>query len=940
MEVGKKEHEGLSPLTPLRDAAAGVLRSRLRAVAERLEPAARSAPDDPSPVHKLRVSTRRAASALIVFAPCIREKDAKRARRALKRLRRSAGHMRDMDVLRALAERSRRRLPPDLAPAIDAVLECAAAERERGRRRLRRAAERHPMRELMGLRRRLIANLSSPESKSPGDDGAVPMPFVEAGRDAISEALRAVRDASREDLTSLEHMHALRLAGKRLRYTMEIFAGCFGPEVRADLLPRLEEMQATFGALNDLHQLTEFVGAMLTPADEAEVAPGEVADRKPTRRAGSDATPLEALRALHARCVEQRESRRVAVAEWWDGFEAGGFFEALELALAPTREEAALRRRPAAPLPPQPASPDAPRDTGAVTKHAWRLAAIDVGTNSIRLIVAEAYGEGNYRVLDDEREVARLGRGLGISGTLAPDAMDAAVTVIDHMRRIAEGYAVDRLRVIGTAAVRDASNGADFVRLLHERTGLAMEVINAEQEAKLAWTSAAHAFDLRSFPAAVVDVGGGSTEITLSSAGIVERVYTIPLGAVRLTETFGGPDPASTERYGDMKRHVRETLREALRDVPFAPQLLVGSGGTFEALAKIAIQERSRLAGGATVRGYDMTESEVKALLRRLRDTPQRDRARIPGLSEQRAEIIVAGALVVRQCMKRLGVERMRVNDGGIRDGMLLAMIGEFFAGRAGRSGAPDRRRGASAGDEQGDARGEAQRRAVRRFAAACHYERQHCYHVAGLALQVYDQALRDGALAATCSAECGPGWRSHEARVLLEASSVLHDCGYHINYNRHHLHSYHLIMHSDMAGFSRREIAIIANVSRYHRGPAPKNKHEEFADLDAPDRDLVRALAAVLRLVDGLDRTHMQNVRAITLERASPGAHGRPTLRLALDAPADPAVDIWGSQRKSEMFREVFGVDLDYVWRRADAGDAPVPAPSARTAEGRVGAP
>src|SRR5262245_39198345 len=305
-----------------------------------------------------------------------------------------------------------------------------------------------------------------------------------------------------------------------------------------------------------------------------------------------------------------------------------------------------------------------------------RIAAIDVGTNSIRLIVAEPSTDGNYRVLDDEKVTARLGQGLQETGSMSADAMDRAAEAIARMKNIAEGFGVQKLRAIGTCAVREANNQAEFLNLVQARAGVTIEPIDAAEEAHLAHTSVGQAFDLRNLTVAVVDIGGGSTEIVLSSGGLVEQIYSLPLGAVRLTEQFGGPEECAGARFGDMRRAVRKLLAQRVGDIPFVPQLLIGTGGTFTSLANISTQ-RLATPGGASypgLRGYEMKRSEMRHLVDWLRKLPLRARARVPGLSPDRADIIVAGAVVVERVMKHLQVNRLRVHDGGVRDGLIRTM--------------------------------------------------------------------------------------------------------------------------------------------------------------------------------------------------------------------------------------------------------------------------
>src|SRR5437879_13206841 len=222
-----------------------------------------------------------------------------------------------------------------------------------------------------------------------------------------------------------------------------------------------------------------------------------------------------------------------------------------------------------------------------------------------------------------------------------------------------------------------------------------------------------------------------------------------------------------------------------------------------------------------------MTRADVVHLLHRLRGTPLEERRQTPGLNPNRADIIVAGAAAVSRLAKRLGTQQIVVNTGGLRDGLLLSMIGERFDG------------------------GETPRtkdrlESVRAFARKCRSNEQHCEHVAKLAGQVFDGLRERFTLAA-------------DGRELLVGAALLHDVGYLINHAKHHKHAYHLIMHGDLQGYSPREVEVIANIARYHRKAAPKKRHPNFGRLDRPDRRLVKQLSSILRVADGLDRTHTQ---------------------------------------------------------------------------------
>ena len=528
--------------------------------------------------------------------------------------------------------------------------------------------------------------------------------------------------------------------------------------------------------------------------------------------------------------------------------------------------------------------------SGAAMNVVKRLGAIDVGTNSLRLTVVEASPDASYRVLDDERFVTRLGRGMAETGRLHPEAVEASAQVIARMKTIAEGRGVSMLRVIGTCAVREASNGPEFCELIRQRTGLTLTPISAQEEARLAYLSASSAFDLRSSAAAVVDIGGGSTEVVLCQGGVIEEVYTLPLGAVRMTERFEGcAEHDDDSAYIAMRDEVRSVIKDLMGKPPFAAQFIVGTGGTFTCLAAISMHRGAAASSGGmlpfAVRGYEMQRSEIKHTLEWLRGMAIKQRARVPGMAPDRSEIIIAGTVIAESVMKRLGANSVKVHDRGIRDGLVLTMIAEVFPRAPEQTLEPlDRLRSA------------------RQFGARCRYEERHSNHVAELAVQIFDQlvAQRPESLGEAQGSSC---------RELLLAASVLHDVGYFINYAKHHKHSYHLIVHSDLPGFAHREIEIIANVARYHRRSEPKARHPNFAKLPETDRRIVRTLSGILRIADGLDRTHTQTVKAVRLT-----IQGTQAL-FTIDSAEEPGVEIWGAERKSDLFAKQLGLEPRFQW-------------------------
>ena len=452
-----------------------------------------------------------------------------------------------------------------------------------------------------------------------------------------------------------------------------------------------------------------------------------------------------------------------------------------------------------------------------------RLAAIDVGSNTIRLTVAEVEPDGTYRILDEEREMVRLGHDMDRTGRLSEDAVERALAAIGKMKAIADGFEVKEIRAIATSAVREAANGRAFTREVFRQHKVRIDVISGEEEAELAFRSATRHFSLDGRSSAVVDIGGGSLEVILAAGTVIDQIHSLPLGAVRVTERLVRSDPLRDKHWKVMRQEIDRGIRAGIGRLPHRAEIMVGSGGTFTALAHMAKWQREGRHG--SVQGYMFTPAELVHLLDRLREAPLDGRRQIPGLSADRADIIVGGAAVIARLVKRLGTQQILVNERGIRDGLMLGMIADL------------RGQSAVAQPVSGD-----RMEWVRLFARKCRSNERHCDHVANLALQIFD-----GIRARYRIPPIG--------RDVLQAAALLHDIGYLISHSKHHKHTYHLIIHGDLPAFSPREVELIANVARYHRRAFPKRSHANLAGVSDDDRRLISQLSGILRVADGLDR-------------------------------------------------------------------------------------
>lgn len=504
-------------------------------------------------------------------------------------------------------------------------------------------------------------------------------------------------------------------------------------------------------------------------------------------------------------------------------------------------------------FPSRAARPDAP----------VRLAAIDIGSHSIRQIIADVSPDGTIRVVDEMKAAPRLGAGVHRRGVLSQSAMHAALDSVQHMATLARRMGATRIEAVATSAVRDAANRRAFVDLLRSEAGLRVRILTGEAEARLSFRSALAHFDLGSGRAVVMDIGGGSLELAMSADGLVDRFLSLPFGALRMTEEYLGKRPRR-KHVRRLRDAIRDDVRRALPVKDWRGARLIGSGGTFTNLGAMALARRG-LPYDGRVHSTSVPREEVEHIIDLLIEAAPDERQEIPGLNPERADIILGGLVVGAAVMARIEARELIVSGYGIREGLLLETA----------------RVRATPADH-----GEARERTVRRFAARCHYEEPHARHVQRLAVQLFD-AL-------------GPRLGCEPAdRQILSDAALLHDVGYHINYDRHHKHSFHLIRHAELSGVSPEEQMMIAHVARYHRGAPPRRAHRAYGALDKATRRRIKRLAALLRVADGFDRGHVGSVAQVKvrwLERAV-------RLTAVPDGRAHSVrLELWGASRKSGL--------------------------------------
>ena len=503
-----------------------------------------------------------------------------------------------------------------------------------------------------------------------------------------------------------------------------------------------------------------------------------------------------------------------------------------------------------------------------------RLAAIDIGTNSIRCIVVETDTRGGFRVLDDEKATVRLGEGLSESGFISDAARDRAIEALQRMAKICAGLKAEIAAVVATSAVRKALNRNQFLREVKIATGLDIDVISGVQEAELASLSVHHNFNMDHQRYGMADIGGGSVEIVIATGRHAETVISLELGAVFLTETFLHSDPVGNAELKKLRKHIRKALRREGVGDGLPVTSLIGSGGTMTNIGSMVMAMRGEQY--ESVHRYEVLHSEIIHLLAMLSRKSHKERLSIPGLNPERADIILAGMVLTDELMRRMRTNQLRINAQGIREGLILQSL-------QARDLIPESNRSRDWRDSVLD------------FARSCRFDELHSKQVSRLCKIIF-----------TAVSERHNFTQRDEE--LLEAAALLHDIGYFISYDRHHKHSYHLVRHANLFGFTPREREIIANIARYHRKAKPKKNHENFDSLSAEDQELVRKLGGILRLADGLDRRRNKQVGDLLCR------YHADLFEITLYGKGDLSVELYGAESKGDLFRTAFGCDLSVM--------------------------
>lgn len=515
------------------------------------------------------------------------------------------------------------------------------------------------------------------------------------------------------------------------------------------------------------------------------------------------------------------------------------------------------------------------------------LAAIDIGTNSIHMVVVRIDPTlPAFTIIAKEKDTVRLGDRDPKTGKLTLVAMQRAIATLQRCQELAKSFNAEQIVAVATSAVREAPNGRDFLKQVVAELGLFVDLISGQEEARRIYLGVLSGMEFNSTPHIIIDIGGGSTELILGDSHEPRSLSSTKIGAVRLTAEFITTDPISNNELQYLQAYIRGMLERAAEELltrlqPGEQPRLVGTSGTIETLATIHAREKLGMVPHPFT-GYQLSRKDLKEMIWRLADMNYAERAAIPGMSERRSEIIVAGGLILLEAMTLLDMESLVIGERALREGVIVDwMLSHGLIENRLRY------------------QGSVRQRNVIKTAHKYQVNLDYSDRVASLALSLFEQT--QGHLH-NCDSE---------ARELLWAAAILHNCGLYVSHSAYHKHSYYLIRNGELLGFTEADIEVIANIARYHRRSSPKKKHENYSNLPSKShRVLVNQLSAILRIAVALDRRQIGAVQQLRCEYCPDSQEL--LLRIQPSYSGDDcALELWSLNYEKEVFESEYGVKL-----------------------------
>jgi exopolyphosphatase / guanosine-5'-triphosphate,3'-diphosphate pyrophosphatase len=506
-----------------------------------------------------------------------------------------------------------------------------------------------------------------------------------------------------------------------------------------------------------------------------------------------------------------------------------------------------------------------------------RIAAIDLGTNSFHSVIVDLYRDGSFYTVDRLKEMVLLGDS-GLGQNISDAAMMRGIEALKKIALLARSRNAETILAFATSAIREAANGGEFIQRALDEAGVKVNAIPGRLEAELIGLAVQNSVSMPETPAMIMDIGGGSVEFLIADQQKFYYLNSKKLGVARMTRTFIENDPVTLDEADRLTRFYERELRdEAEAFAMNRSNTLIGSSGTMENIARM-ISYRNNQSPDLSLNELEFSADDFFSFYDDVIGMNFNERLKLKGLDEKRVSMIPAGLILVHYVLKTFGIQQVIISTQALREGIILQYIRNHLD------------RAAQVGIVR-----DPRRKSVMELVFRCDWKENHSRHVAKMALILFD------ALAELL--ELGS-----DDRELLEYSALMHDIGYHISYRQHHKHALYLIRNADLRGFKEVEVELMANIARYHRRSEPKLSHPYFKKLTKNNRERVKKLSAILRVADGLDRSHYQNVQNLTTSMNAS------RMILQIETESDPNLEIWGAMRKKELLEEEIRRQLEIV--------------------------
>lgn len=504
---------------------------------------------------------------------------------------------------------------------------------------------------------------------------------------------------------------------------------------------------------------------------------------------------------------------------------------------------------------------------------AKRIAAIDLGTNSFHAVLVDIYPDGSFRTVDKLKEMVILAE-KGLENRLSEDAMQRGLEALKRIKFLCDSQNVETILAFATSAIREAENGGDFIHLVNVEAGIKVRAISGKMEAEMIGYAVRHGVVLSEEMVLMVDIGGGSVEFIVGNEKELIFFTSLKLGVARMAAKFVHSDPITSEEISALDEHFEKELQEVAEVVKkHKVKTIIGSSGTMENIAAM-VAGRNSITAKISLNELEFSRADFLDFYQEFIGKDHSERLKEKNLEEKRVDIINPGLVLLKYLLEGFEIEKIRISESALREGMILKYISE-----------QKEQLNLDLVANFKDPR----QRSVYELLRKTNWLEDHSKHVSNFALQLFDEFQDELGL-------------EESDRELLEYATLMHDIGYYISYRKHHKHALYLIRNSDLLGFKEDEINIMANVARYHRKSPPAKRHKRYRQLDKKSRKRVKKLSALLRIADGLDRSHYQNVRKLEIQKEEN------LVKLLITTYSDPELEIWGCLRKSKLFEKITG--------------------------------